>query len=1306
MEDIDDDFGDLYADIEVQASKAVNDNSNFSRLYIEQDDNNTKCIDSVSKNVDVLIQDDDEAKRASSVGVDNGSDSEDDLNIVLNDVDGDGDGSVYPVARGVKGIDEVEVEEEEEEEDGGLEVLAEGDGLELSPNGRGMGSERGNGGKGSYQSQYLQYKYIRPHAASFPSNSKTNGSAVVAPYSSASVRGDWDDNKCNQRMASSSLVAQSGHNFSLPRYRTILDVNIDTFERKPWRHPRADITDFFNFGFDEESWKCYCNHLDQLRQQTSLLTRTSVHDFSKPKDAYEAGAEYETGSRETMPEKVAHIGQWGTVSPASKIAYRETKQLEVPKGRVIQVEDNILERQPSMDVRRLVDRDPDVVIQIAVQDSMEDSSGSGKVELTLKDGSAHEASENEDFGLDDDRVVHHFGSGSGDELSREFSEENVKRSGRHFPKRCSQVTNPSNPVSVDSDIHGSDQISDVNGHFHRKVTGSSSVGNAEAMETSNNTKEKVCRDTCNAAPYMGETESLLGEQTQSSSYSGSHCEASGDDASTDPERFQNNLKRQSPNSVTELKELATCDYYHPNDSKNHRGRTKSHDCKYYARNRSPIPQDLKHYNRRLNGVSELKSHHDYEYASPLSNTDRIYDSNYTAVGHSRHDKRHHGLDSFDREDFTYYKESKFSFNYYGERFSYNQVHAAYSKKPRRNRQSPGDETDRYLRRRWDEGEYFLEQRVSRADDEVIMGRDWHNYVRGPTFNTFICKEARRLDSNYSPYLNKERVTRCRRVDEFQFRKRIERDDFLFDHEYQDDFMQEKYGYYDKDRKYMNGKYERPLPSSRRGGKSSSRSERKYDSPSIDLDNSWAIPYKDEYWKYADHRSLSSHSYGEPHTSNRGKRLDTISPTNACDLRLTERHGRHMRQILKERGRGRGSDWFGSNHDACDTEGSINYPDGQVDFGRRRWQSDSLHWTEREYISRHEDDEFLAEEASFPFGGTSRHRRFYAKRKLLDDGEVEQCRIKLTNKGNNSKHIERSSNIISRGKHEKTALRCRDSDDLQLVVGERKQSLEGIHGYSLTYWPVIQLRDCVLVTHAFLLFGISFHLSSVMMRGCKVFERILEKACNIIFSVAGFMVHGSLPFSLIQPRNDEITGSSGRCSNARSMMHNVTHANMDRNIDKEQIVSTDYKESHTEKAGEADNTEGEINQKDEKWLDKFPVTQQNEALDIEEGQIITEVNENPVVEKLKFEDVAEISVAKKKTLRDENAAKQSKVGEGFDSPQILEVIAKMEKRRERFKEPITLKKETDSVPNPQVDPVVETTETKQQRPARKRRWGGS
>lgn len=51
------------------------------------------------------------------------------------------------------------------------------------------------------------------------------------------------------------------HNNDMPLScnRTILDVNIGALERKSWRHPEADITDFFNFGFNEESWKLYCN---------------------------------------------------------------------------------------------------------------------------------------------------------------------------------------------------------------------------------------------------------------------------------------------------------------------------------------------------------------------------------------------------------------------------------------------------------------------------------------------------------------------------------------------------------------------------------------------------------------------------------------------------------------------------------------------------------------------------------------------------------------------------------------------------------------------------------------------------------------------------------------------------------------------------------------------------------------------------------------------------------------------------------------------------------------------------------------
>lgn len=44
-------------------------------------------------------------------------------------------------------------------------------------------------------------------------------------------------------------------------FRTIFEVDIDTFEEKPWRYQGFDITDYFNFGLNEESWKDYCKQL-------------------------------------------------------------------------------------------------------------------------------------------------------------------------------------------------------------------------------------------------------------------------------------------------------------------------------------------------------------------------------------------------------------------------------------------------------------------------------------------------------------------------------------------------------------------------------------------------------------------------------------------------------------------------------------------------------------------------------------------------------------------------------------------------------------------------------------------------------------------------------------------------------------------------------------------------------------------------------------------------------------------------------------------------------------------------------------
>ena len=47
----------------------------------------------------------------------------------------------------------------------------------------------------------------------------------------------------------------------------IYDVDPETFEDKPWRKPGADITDYFNFGFNEQTWRAYCNKQKAIRDE-------------------------------------------------------------------------------------------------------------------------------------------------------------------------------------------------------------------------------------------------------------------------------------------------------------------------------------------------------------------------------------------------------------------------------------------------------------------------------------------------------------------------------------------------------------------------------------------------------------------------------------------------------------------------------------------------------------------------------------------------------------------------------------------------------------------------------------------------------------------------------------------------------------------------------------------------------------------------------------------------------------------------------------------------------------------------------
>lgn len=50
---------------------------------------------------------------------------------------------------------------------------------------------------------------------------------------------------------------------------TDLDADFPSEDDKPWRRPGSDITDYFNYGFDEFTWASYCLKQQELRKEVT-----------------------------------------------------------------------------------------------------------------------------------------------------------------------------------------------------------------------------------------------------------------------------------------------------------------------------------------------------------------------------------------------------------------------------------------------------------------------------------------------------------------------------------------------------------------------------------------------------------------------------------------------------------------------------------------------------------------------------------------------------------------------------------------------------------------------------------------------------------------------------------------------------------------------------------------------------------------------------------------------------------------------------------------------------------------------------
>lgn len=59
------------------------------------------------------------------------------------------------------------------------------------------------------------------------------------------------------------------HATGKPLLSTDLDSDFPTEDDKPWRRPGTDLSDYFNYGFDEFTWASYCLKQQELRKEVN-----------------------------------------------------------------------------------------------------------------------------------------------------------------------------------------------------------------------------------------------------------------------------------------------------------------------------------------------------------------------------------------------------------------------------------------------------------------------------------------------------------------------------------------------------------------------------------------------------------------------------------------------------------------------------------------------------------------------------------------------------------------------------------------------------------------------------------------------------------------------------------------------------------------------------------------------------------------------------------------------------------------------------------------------------------------------------
>ncbi|KAM7267337.1 hypothetical protein ACFE04_009503 [Oxalis oulophora] len=276
--------------------------------------------------------------------------------------------------------------ERKEGADKGNAVVAAGGGLVVAPKLGGYANHV------FHHPFHSQFKYVRPGAPTIPGATTVGPSVApgqVRPPVNMGImagrgRGDWRPTGIRgpspiqkgwgNNFGGRGFGGASGLDFTLPSHKTIFEVEIDSFEEKPWKYPGVDVSDFFNFGMNEESWKDYCKQLEQHRLETTMQSKIRVYESGRAEKDYDPELPPELAAATSIHERSAENANIGKSDIGQTDVTNVSNRMRppLPTGRAIQVELGSGERLPTMDTRPPRLRDSDAIIEIPLIDSMDD----------------------------------------------------------------------------------------------------------------------------------------------------------------------------------------------------------------------------------------------------------------------------------------------------------------------------------------------------------------------------------------------------------------------------------------------------------------------------------------------------------------------------------------------------------------------------------------------------------------------------------------------------------------------------------------------------------------------------------------------------------------------------------------------------------------------------------------------------------------------------------------------------------------------------------------------------------------------